>query len=111
MAGDMWASGDAYERYIGRWSRLIAAEVVDRLSAPAGLRWLDVGCGTGEATRVVLERGAPAEVVGVDTSEAFLAYAKRSLPAATFEVASATGLPFVDGYFDVAFGGLMLNFV
>jgi SAM-dependent methyltransferase len=111
MAGDYWASGDAYERYIGRWSRLIAAEVVGRLSVPPGLRWLDVGCGTGEATRVVLERGAPAEVVGVDPSEGFLAYAKRSLPAATFEMASATGLPFVDGDFDVALSGLVLNFV
>jgi SAM-dependent methyltransferase len=111
MAGDMWALGDAYERYMGRWSRLVAAEVVDRMSVPPGLRWLDVGCGTGEVTRVVLERAAPAEVVGVDPSEGFLAYARRSVPTARFEVGSATGLPFVDGEFDAVLSGLVLNFV
>jgi SAM-dependent methyltransferase len=50
-------------------------------------------------------------LVGVDPSEGFLAYARRSLPKASFEVASATGLPFVDGQFDVAVSGLVLNFV
>ena len=108
---DTWALADAYEPYIGRWSRLVAAEVLRRLDQPSGLRWLDVGCGTGAVSGVVLERAAPEEVVGVDPSEGFLAYARRSNPTATFEVGSATELPCVDGRFDVALSGLVLNFV
>ena len=44
---DVWASGDAYERYVGRWSRLVARDFVDWLDVPAGRSWLDIGCGTG----------------------------------------------------------------
>lgn len=43
----LWASGDAYEPYVGRWSRLVARRFVDWLDLPAGWAWLDVGCGTG----------------------------------------------------------------
>src|SRR5215470_3695989 len=109
MAEDVWAQGDAYEPYIGRWSRLVAAEMVRRLARPPGLGWLDVGCGTGAVSRVVLELAQPGEVVGVDPSDGFLTYARRSVPAATFEVGSATELPFVDSRFDVAVSGLVLN--
>jgi SAM-dependent methyltransferase len=108
---DVWAQGDAYEPYIGRWSRLVAAEVLRRLARPAGLHWLDVGCGTGAVTAAIVASAGPAEVVGVDPSEGFLAYARRNSPNATFQVGSATELPFVDGRFDVAVSGLVLNFV
>jgi SAM-dependent methyltransferase len=111
MAEDVWAQGDAYEPYIGRWSRLVAAEMVRRLARPPGLGWLDVGCGTGAVSRVVLDLAQPGEVVGVDPSDGFLTYARRRVPTATFEVGSATELPFVDGRFDVAVSGLVLNFV
>ncbi|NGN68674.1 SAM-dependent methyltransferase, partial [Streptomyces sp. A7024] len=47
MRDDVWAAAVPYERYMGRWSRLVAAEFVGWLGADAGLRWLDVGCGTG----------------------------------------------------------------
>ena len=111
MVGDVWALGDAYEPYVGRWSRLVAVDVLRRLALPAGLSWLDVGCGTGAVTSTILGHAEPAEVVGVDPSEGFLAYARRSSPSAAFEVGSATDLPFVDGRFDVALSGLMVNFV
>src|SRR5919202_367821 len=45
---DRWASGDLYEPYVGRCSRLVARGFLAWLNAPAGLEWLDVGCGTGE---------------------------------------------------------------
>ncbi len=70
---DVWASGTAYERYIGRWSRLVAGEFLSWLAPAPALRWLDVGCGTGALTALVLERTAPRSVVGVDPASAFVA--------------------------------------
>jgi SAM-dependent methyltransferase len=109
----MWQSGDAYEAYIGRWSRRIAETFVRQLGIPASRRWLDVGCGTGALTAAVLTAGDPAEVVGVDPSEGFLKTARASVtdPRASFEVADARALPFPDDRFDVAVSGLVLNFV
>ncbi|MEV6623010.1 class I SAM-dependent methyltransferase [Amycolatopsis sp. NPDC051106] len=109
----MWQTGDAYEAYIGRWSRRIAPIFVRQLDAPASLRWLDVGCGTGALTSAVLAAGDPAEVVGADPSEGFLATARAQVtdPRASFEVADARELPFADDSFDVVVSGLVLNFV
>lgn len=44
---EVWASGDAYEPYVGRWSRLVAAKFLDWLDVGPQKRWLDAGCGTG----------------------------------------------------------------
>ncbi|WP_206797765.1 class I SAM-dependent methyltransferase [Amycolatopsis sp. MtRt-6] len=109
----MWQSGDAYEAYIGRWSRRIAETFVRRLDAPASRRWLDVGCGTGALTSAVLTAADPAEVVGVDPSEGFLKTARARVtdPRASFTLADARSLPFPDERFDVVVSGLVLNFV
>ena len=104
-----WSSGDIYESYVGRWSRLVAAEFVDWLEQPPGLRWLDVGCGTGALTSTILRTASPASVLGVDPSEAFVDYARRTVPGANFEVRSAAELP--DGPYDVVVSGLVLNFI
>jgi ubiquinone/menaquinone biosynthesis C-methylase UbiE len=56
---DKWSAGDAYEPYVGRWSRLVAAEFVDWLNVAKGARWLDIGCGTGALTETILDRAAP----------------------------------------------------
>src|SRR6185436_15130273 len=84
---DTWAIGAAYEPYVGRWSRLVARELLSWLAAPSGLRWLDVGCGTGELSRAVVSIADPGKVVGVDPSEGFLAYARAHTPGVRFEVA------------------------
>src|SRR6266508_6643219 len=73
---DVWASGDAYEPYVGRWSRLVAREFLAWLGLPPDLRWLDVGSGTGALSQVILETAAPREVVGVDQSAGYVAYAR-----------------------------------
>ena len=62
--GGLWGRGSAYERSVGRWSSRVAPLVLDWLDLPAGLSWLDVGCGTGAFTGCSLDRTAPARVVG-----------------------------------------------
>lgn len=110
---DIWASGDAYEPYVGRWSRLVAREFIAWLGLRAGLRWLDVGCGTGALSQAVLEHAAPREVVGVDPSEGYVAHVRARLddPRGSFRLGSAQALPFPEGAFDTAVSGLVLNFV
>jgi SAM-dependent methyltransferase len=110
---DVWASGDAYEAYVGRWSRPIAARFVEWVAVPAGRRWLDVGCGTGALTATVLSVAGPAEVVGVDQSAGFLATASARIddPRTAFQPADAASLPFPDDRFDAVVSGLVLNFV
>ncbi|MEV0789573.1 class I SAM-dependent methyltransferase [Kribbella sp. NPDC050459] len=106
-----WSSGGIYESYVGRWSRLVAPQFVGWLEQPAGLRWLDVGCGTGALTSTILGTADPASVLGIDPSEGFIDYARQAVqdPRAAFEVRSAAELP--DGPFDVVVAGLVLNFV
>jgi SAM-dependent methyltransferase len=110
---DVWASGDRYEPYVGRWSRLVARDFVDWLGVPPGKRWLDVGCGTGALAQTALDRAAPDSVFGIDPSEGFLANARRYIEdkRARFEIADAQSLPVADGAFEVAVSGLVLNFV
>ncbi len=74
---DVWASGDAYEPYAGRWSRLVARYFIDWLAVPSGRRWLDTGCGTGALSQTILERAAPQALRGVDPSEGFISHARR----------------------------------
>src|SRR5438309_1538329 len=69
---DIWTSAEAYELYVGRWSRLVAREFVEWLEVSRSSRWLDVGCGTGALCEVILEEAAPIEIVGVDPSESYV---------------------------------------
>ncbi|QRP43240.1 class I SAM-dependent methyltransferase [Amycolatopsis sp. FDAARGOS 1241] len=110
---DEWSAGAAYERYVGRWSRRVAAAFVDSTVVPPGAHWLDVGCGTGALTAAVLAADEPASVVGVDAAAPFVAYARRRVadPRATFAVADARALPVADRRFDAVVSGLALNFV
>jgi SAM-dependent methyltransferase len=117
MAGqstpEVWASGEGYERYVGRWSRLVAPEFIDWLGLPGGGRWLDVGCGTGTLADTILARSNPAFVTGVDRSEAYVAHARARITdlRAEFRTGDAQELPFADNALDAAVSGLVLNFV
>ena len=110
---DVWASGDAYEPYVGRWSRAVGREFLSWLDIPPAGRWLDVGCGTGALTQVVLERGAPARVTSIDSSAGYVDYARARTAdeRVEFRIGDARSLPFDDAAFDVAVSGLVLNFV
>ena len=65
--GDWFADGEAYEQYVGRWSRGVGRLFLEWLSLPAGLRWVDVGCGTGSLTETILEQTNPSQVTGIET--------------------------------------------
>jgi SAM-dependent methyltransferase len=107
-----WGRGDAYEQYVGRWSRRIAPLFLDWLGMPPGRGWLDVGCGTGALSAAILDRCAPAAVTGVEPSEGFLATARENLAGrAELLPGSATAIPLPDDAVDVAVCGLVLNFV
>lgn len=108
---DTWAAGDAYERYMGRWSRRVAEEFVTWLDCAEGLRWLDVGCGTAALTATVGARCRPRMVVGCDRSTGFVTTARAAAPApACFVVADGLSLPVRGAAYDVAVSGLVLNF-
>lgn len=113
MKIDKWTSGAHYDQWMGRWSRLLAHEFLKWLDLSAGLRWIDVCCGSGMVTETIVERSAPASVVGVDASAEQIKFAceHRSASNVTFQIADATVLPFADASFDVAVCGLGLNYV
>lgn len=105
--------GAAYERMMGTWSRIAGERFLDWVAAPPNLQWLDVGCGNGAFTELLMRRCAPAHVTGVDPSAAQLAYA-RSRPGtagATYTQGDAMELPFADASFDAAVMALVLFFV
>jgi SAM-dependent methyltransferase len=109
---DTWAHGRAYESYVGRWSREVAPRFLEWLRQPPGLRWLDVGCGTGALSAAIIEQAMPATVDGVDPSEGFLEAAVTELGSlVTFHRAGAEALPIDDDSMDVVVSGLALNFV
>jgi len=110
---DVWAQSASYERYIGRWSRLVAGEFLKWIAIPPGCAWLDIGCGTGALSQRILESAAPAKVIGVDSSEAFVSHVKAHVAdkRAAFRIGDARALPVGDGEFDAAVSGLVLNFV
>ena len=105
--------GAAYERFMGRWSRAAGAIFLDWIAPPKDARWLDVGCGTGVFTELVLDRCSPATVIAIDPSAAQieLARGKPVAQRADFRIADAQALPFPDGAFDVVASALVMNFI
>ncbi len=105
--------GAAYEQMMGIWSRSVGEVFLDWLASPSGLKWIDVGCGNGAFTELMVRRCAPSEVHGIDPSEGQLAYARSrpALSATTFVQGEAQELSFPDGRFDAAVMALVLVFV
>ena len=109
----MFAASAGYERFMGRWSRLLAAPYIEFAGVKNGDRVLDVGTGTGSLAAVVETRMPASEIVGIDPSEGFVTYAKKNAksPRSNFEVGDAQALKFKDASFDNTLALLVMNFI
>ncbi len=109
----MFSDGAAYERLMGRWSQLVGTRFLEWLALPAGLDWLDVGCGNGAFTEILAARMSPASLTGIDPSDGQIEYARQraATAQATFHIGDAQALPFADASFDAATMALAISFV
>jgi len=108
-----WKNSEAYELFVGRWSRLAGREFLKWLAPVPGIRWLDIGCGTGALSQSILQLTEPNLVKGIDLSENFIQYCREKVAGqnASFDVGDALALPVETGSFDAAVSGLVLNFL
>jgi SAM-dependent methyltransferase len=106
---------DAYDRFMGRYSRLLAPQLAElagvRNGGRGGQHVLDVGCGPGALTAELVARLGPGAVSAVDPSASFVAATRRRHPGVGVTVASAQALPFEDATFDVTLAQLVLPFI
>lgn len=110
---DTWVSGDAYEPYVGRWSRPVAREFLTWLDVAFGSQWLDVGCGSGALSETILQATAPSRVKGIDRSDGYVTYVRKQIRdnRARFEVGDAQAMPDDTASYDAVVSGLVLNFI
>jgi len=103
----------AYEAFMGRWSRAAGDIFLDWLAPPKNACWLDVGCGTGVFTQLIVDTAAPAVVSAVDPTQVQIERACRQPVGqrADFRVADAQALPFPDKAFDLVVAALVINFI
>ena len=109
----VFSDGEAYNKFMGVWSRIVGSKFLDWLSPEADQKWIDIGCGTGAFTEQIFSNCKPQEVHGVDPSDAQLSFAQsqKSLERAHFQVGDATDLPFGPDRFDVSTMALVIFFV
>lgn len=103
----------AYERFVGSWGRAAGAVFLDWLAPPAGAHWLDIGCGTGLFTELILDRCSPATLCAIDQVPGQIGHARRKPAAqrANFQVGDAQALSFAGGTFDIVASALVMNFI
>ena len=104
-------AADAYDRFIGRYSTLLAAEFANLAGVGSGQRVLDVGCGPGALTSELVDRVGASNVAAVDPSEPFIAAVRERYPGVDVQQAPAETLPFADGTFDAALAQLVVHFM
>jgi ubiquinone/menaquinone biosynthesis C-methylase UbiE len=106
--------GAAYERMMGTWSRIAGELFIEWLQPPPKLHWVDVGCGNGAFTELLIDRCAASKVEGVDPSEAQISFARSRRPGsniANFQRGDALSLPFQNDSFDAAAMALVIFFL
>jgi SAM-dependent methyltransferase len=111
---NMFGNAEAYERFMGRWSRAVAPLLVDFTDVPDTGRVLDVGSGTGSLAFAIAERKPKCHVLGIDPSNEYIAYANsrnRFPDRVGFEVGDAQELRFPDSAFEASLSLLVFNFI
>ena len=104
-------AAEAYDRFMGRYSRLLSPQLADLAGVRGGQRVIDVGCGPGALTAELVARLGPEAVAAVDPSEPFVAAARQRNPGVDVRLASAEELPFPDDTFDAAIAQLVVHFM
>ena len=107
----LWGNTDAYENYMGRWSKKVAPLFLQWLDAPGKKSWVDIGCGTGGLTELIAKTCEPVSIIGVDMAEGFIEIARERVKQADFHIESADKLSLPNDTVDYVVSALMLNFV
>lgn len=110
---EMFASANAYEGMMGRWSMRLAPLFVDFAGVRSGDRILDLGCGTGSLVQTLADRAARSEIVGIDPALPFIEFCRTKFvdPRITFDHGNALDLPYPTGSFDQTLSLLVLTFI
>jgi SAM-dependent methyltransferase len=104
-------AAEAYDQFMGRYSRLLSPQLADLAGVGGAQRVIDVGCGPGALTAELVGRLGAAAVVAVDPSEPFVAAAQARNPGVEIQRASAEQLPYPDDTFDAALAQLVVHFM
>lgn len=107
----MFASADNYDRYIGRYSRALARELIAGAQVAPGQRVLDVGCGPGALTGELAALLGSDHVAAIDPSPSFVEVCRERHPGVRVEIAAAELIPFEDRSFDAAIAQLVVHFM
>jgi SAM-dependent methyltransferase len=110
-AATFQSGADAYDRFVGRYSPRLAAELTSAAGIAPGQRALDVGCGPGALTKALADALGADRVAAIDPSAPFVEACRRRVPGADVRLGAAEALPFADGAFDAVLSQLVVNFM
>ncbi len=109
----LFSEAEAYERFMGRWSRALAPLLVQFAGVRDADAVLDVGAGTGALTAAVSAVAPTSTIVGIDPAAPYVALAKSRMGNAriSFEGGDAQQMSFPDRRFDRTLSLLVVNFI